>query len=187
MTQAQTTLPGLRCWDPATLKAEWEAGRVWLVDVREPAEYAGERIPGAVCHPLSKLNPAEIKCPEDKVLVLYCQSGNRSYRAAQQLLAAGCEQVTHLQGGILAWKDAGYPVERNPKAPISLFRQVQIVAGSLVLLGTILGATVSPWFLLLSGFVGAGLVFAGVTNTCALGMLLAKLPYNQRVGQTWQS
>ncbi|MEN9247837.1 MAG: DUF2892 domain-containing protein, partial [Gloeomargarita sp. GMQP_bins_69] len=71
--------------------------------------------------------------------------------------------------------------------PISLFRQVQIVAGSLVLLGTILGATVSPWFLLLSGFVGAGLVFAGVTNTCALGMLLAKLPYNQRVGQTWQS
>jgi rhodanese-related sulfurtransferase len=87
---------------------------------------------------------------------------------------------------MIAWKRAGYPVVRDPKAPISLFRQVQIVAGSLVLLGTVLGATVSPWFLLLSGLVGAGLVFAGVTNTCAMGMLLAQLPYNRRAGQSWQ-
>lgn len=90
--------------------------------------------------------------------------------------------MAHLHGGIPAWKNAGYAVEKNQNAPISLFRQVQIVAGSLVFLGTILGVLVSPNFLILSGFVGAGLVFSGVTNTCAMGLLLAKLPYNQRSG-----
>jgi hypothetical protein len=90
--------------------------------------------------------------------------------------------VVHLHGGIATWKNAGYAVEKNQNVPISLFRQVQIVAGSLVVLGTVLGVLVSPNFLLLSGFVGAGLVFAGVTSTCAMGLLLAKLPYNQRSG-----
>ena len=71
--------------------------------------------------------------------------------------------------------------ERSARAPISLQRQVQMVAGSLIVAGTLLGAFVSPWFLLLSGFVGAGLTFAGITNTCGMAMLLAKLPYNQRV------
>ena len=70
-------------------------------------------------------------------------------------------------------------MEYNPNAPISLLRQVQIVAGALILLGTVLGAAASPWFLLLSGFVGAGLMFAGITNTCGMATLLAKLPYNR--------
>lgn len=81
---------------------------------------------------------------------------------------------------MLSWKDAGFKTQVVRNAPISLFRQVQIVAGSLVLLGTGLGVFVSPGFFLLSGFVGGGLVFAGVTNTCAMGTLLTKLPYNQR-------
>ena len=104
---------------------------------------------------------------------------NDSHR---QCLEAGFNSVMHLRGGIPSWKNAGYPIEKSHNAPISLFRQVQIVAGSLVVLGTILGVFVSPGFLLLSGFVGAGLVFAGITNTCAMGMLLAKLPYNQQAG-----
>ena len=112
--------------------------------------------------------------------MLYCRSGNRSAIAAQKLFDAGFESVTHLSYGIGAWKEAGYPTVTNRDAPISLMRQVQIVAGSLVLTGLVLGALVSPWFLLLSGFVGAGLMFSGVTDTCMLGMLLAKLPYNQR-------
>lgn len=182
MPQTQT----LHEWDAGTLWQRWQAGQVTLVDVREAVEYAGERIPGAISQPLSQFDPAQVPNPEEKTVVVYCQSGNRSYRAAQQLVAAGWPTVVHLQGGITAWKRAGYPVERNANAPISLFRQVQIVAGSLVVLGTVLGATVSPWFLLLGGFVGAGLVFAGVTNTCALGMLLARLPYNRRAGQSWQ-
>lgn len=94
-------------------------------------------------------------------------------------MQAFCE-VTHLQGGIEQWKQKGYQTVVNRRAPISMMRQVQIVAGSLVVMGTVLGALVSPWFLVLSGFVGAGLVFSGVTNSCAMAILLTKLPYNQR-------
>lgn len=92
----------------------------------------------------------------------------------------GFEQVTHLSCGIACWKEAGYPTVVNQSASISLQRQVQITAGSLICLGVLLGAFVSPWFLLLSGTIGVGLIFSGVTDTCALGMLLAKLPYNHR-------
>jgi len=156
-----------------------------LIDVREAVEHASEHIAGAKCHPLSRLDPQEIKnaYPNAKIVV-HCQSGLRSATAAQQLAEAGLT-VHNLSGGLNAWKQAKLPTVKNPRAPISLFRQVQIVAGSLILSGTVLGFTVSPNWHLLSGFVGAGLTFAGITNTCALGMLLAKLPYNQKAGQTW--
>ncbi|NES98350.1 MAG: rhodanese-like domain-containing protein [Desertifilum sp. SIO1I2] len=170
----------LQAIDATTLKCWLDQNRVTLVDVREPGEFAGERIVGAIHKPLSSLVPAEIQAEPGKQLVLYCQSSNRSAQAAQKLFAAGFSDITHLQGGLNAWKAASYPTYINPKAPISLMRQVQIVAGSFVLIGTLLGAFVSPGFLAISGFVGAGLVFAGVSGTCALGMLLAKLPYNRR-------
>jgi rhodanese-related sulfurtransferase len=166
--------------DATTLKQLLERQAVTLVDVREPSEYAGDRIQGAILVPLSSFNPDKIPASEGKTLVLYCQSGNRSTQAAQKLLAAGLGEVTHLQGGLNTWKQLGYPTIVNKNAPISIMRQVQIVAGSLVFLGTVLGAFVSPWFLLLSGFVGAGLIFAGISGTCAMAMLLAKLPYNQQ-------
>lgn len=171
----------LRNIDAPTLKQWLDQRQVTLVDVREAAEYATERIPEATLYPLSQFDPQQVMVAAGSKLVLYCQSGNRSAKAAQQLLAAGFESVSHLQGGLPTWKNAGYTVAKSQNAPISLFRQVQIVAGSLVLLGTVLGALVSPAFLLLSGFVGAGLVVSGVTNTCAMATLLAKLPYNQRV------
>jgi rhodanese-related sulfurtransferase len=155
--------------------------QVMLVDVREPGEFANERIAGAIAHPLSTFNPAAIKLQPDCQIILCCQSGRRSAQAAQKLFKSGFTEVTHLEGGLVAWKTAGYATQIDRNAPISLFRQVQIVAGSLVALGTVLGAFVSPWFLLLSGFVGGGLVFAGVSNTCAMGILLMKLPYNQSV------
>ena len=167
--------------DAATLKSWLEREEAVLVDVREPAEHAGERIPAARLVPLSTFAPSQVPVEPGKKLVLHCVMGQRSTQARRQLLAAGFAEVYNLQGGIQAWKDAGYTVERSQRAPISLQRQVQIVAGSLVLLGTILGAVVSPWFLVLSGFVGAGLTFAGITNTCGMAMLLAKLPYNQRL------
>jgi rhodanese-related sulfurtransferase len=163
---------------------------VCLIDVREAGEYASERIPGAISFPLSHIKPGQIQ-PEQiqlkpgQCLVLYCQSGRRSAQAAEQLSAVGIAPIYQLNAGLNAWKAADYPVETSQGTPISLFRQVQIVAGLLVILGTVLGAMVSPSYLLLSGLVGGGLVFAGVTNTCAMGMLLAKLPYNQRTGQHW--
>jgi rhodanese-related sulfurtransferase len=166
--------------DVTTLKSWLERGEAVLVDVREPAEHAGERIPGARLAPLSTFAPAQVPTEPGKKLVLHCGTGQRSTQAGHKLLAAGFAEIYNLRGGLQAWEDAGYTVERSQHAPISLQRQVQIVAGSLVLVGTMLGAIVSPWFLLLSGFVGAGLTFAGLTNTCGMAMLLARLPYNQR-------
>ncbi|KPQ33813.1 MAG: Rhodanese-related sulfurtransferase [Phormidium sp. OSCR] len=163
---------------PGHLKQQLESGEILLIDVREPSEHAGEKIDGAQLMPLSRFEAAEI--PSDRPFVLYCQSGNRSAQAAQKLFAAGFEQVSHLDGGLNAWKQAGHPTLVNKNAPISIMRQVQIVAGSLVLIGTVVGVFV-PGFLFLSGFVGAGLLFAGVSNTCMMARLLAKLPYNQRV------
>ena len=175
-----TRLNQLHTMDAQTLKQGLDQQSVTLIDVREPGEFAGEHIPGATLVALSQFDPRKIPQTENTQLVLYCRSGNRSAIAAQKLFDAGFESVTHLSCGIGAWKEAGYPTVTNRDAPISLMRQVQIVAGSLVLTGLVLGALVSPWFLLLSGFVGAGLMFSGVTDTCMLGMLLAKLPYNQR-------
>ncbi|MGQ4646340.1 rhodanese-like domain-containing protein [Lyngbya aestuarii] len=171
----------LQLIDAATLKQLLEQQDVTLIDVREPSEYAGEHIPEATLVPLSSFDPKKIPNDSNKQLVLYCQTSNRSRQAAQQLLAADLAEVSHLQGGLNAWKQLGYTTIINKNAPISMMRQVQIVAGSLVVAGTLLGVLVSPGFLILSGFVGAGLAFAGITNTCLLAMLLAKLPYNQQV------
>ncbi|PAX52970.1 rhodanese-like domain-containing protein [Brunnivagina elsteri] len=170
----------LQTVDAQTLKKLLEQQAVTLIDVREPGEYAQEHIPGATLVSLSNFDPRKVPQDEDTKVILYCRSGNRSTMAGQKLFDAGFTKVNHLEGGLGAWKAAGYPTKINQNAPISLMRQVQIVAGSLVFIGTLLGAFVSPWFLLLSGFVSAGLIFAGITDTCALGILLAKLPYNQR-------
>ena len=172
-------LPPQQKIDAATLQDWCHRYPVLLVDVREGVEHAGEHIPGSICHPLSKFDPQQIQRQPDQRLVLYCQSGRRSGLAAEHLKSAGVESFSELAGGINAWKSQGYPTQKNEKAPISLMRQVQIVAGSLVLLGTTLGVVVSPWGFLLSGFVGAGLLFSGMSNTCAMGLLLAKLPYNR--------
>ena len=167
-----------------TLKQWLDNDKALLIDVREPSEFASEHIEGAKLMSLSDFDHNRIPKDMDKQIVLQCQSGKRSAQAAQKMFDAGFTEVFHLQGGLPTWKAAGYPTKINQNAPISMFRQIQIVAGSLVLLGTLLGALISPWFLILSGFVGGGLVFAGVTNTCAMAMLLAKLPYNQRAVNT---
>jgi rhodanese-related sulfurtransferase len=177
--------PTLQQWLDRAGTTSGDRASLLLIDVREPVEYANEHIPGAISHPLSQLDPSQIDIHSGQQLVLYCQSGKRSARAVEQLNAAGLMDILQLQRGITSWKAEAYPVEKIQDVPISLFRQVQIVAGLLVLVGTILGVMASPAYLLLSGFVGAGLVFAGLTNTCAMGMLLAKLPYNQRAGQHW--
>ncbi|MBF2067016.1 MAG: rhodanese-like domain-containing protein [Calothrix sp. C42_A2020_038] len=170
----------LKTIDPSSLKILLDQQAVNLVDVREPVEHMGEKISGSISMPLSSFDPSKYPPDSTKPCVLYCRSGNRSAQAAQKLFAFGINEVTHLEGGLSAWLQMGYPTEVNKNAPISLMRQVQIVAGSLVVIGTVLGAFVSPWFLILSGFVGSGLVFAGITDTCALGMLLAKMPWNQK-------
>lgn len=169
----------LQTVDAVTLKQWLDHNQVILIDVREPSEYAAERIDGAKLVPLSRFDINQIPFGDDKDIVLQCQTGNRSGQAAQQLLNSGIETVTHLEGGLNAWKQRGYPVRVNRNAPISINRQVQIIIGSIIVITTILGAFVSPLFLVVSGLAGAGLVFSGVSNTCPLANLLAKLPYNQ--------
>ncbi len=174
-----TTTKNSSVIDVQTLAQLRQQDVITLIDVREPLEFVGEHIPGAQSFPLSQFNSRQIPQQEGKLIALYCQSGNRSGQVLQRLQAAGFKDVVHLQGGLPTWKQAGLPTIKSTKVPISLMRQVQIVAGSLVLTGTLLGAFVAPAFLLLSGFVGAGLLFAGASGTCMMANLLAKLPYNQ--------
>ncbi|MEC4985857.1 MAG: rhodanese-like domain-containing protein [Oscillatoria sp. PMC 1076.18] len=167
----------LKTIKPATLKNLIDTDKVNLIDVREPDEHNREHIPSSILIPLSTFDPQAIPT-NNKQLVLHCQTGNRSAQAAQKLFAAGVEEVTHLEGGLNTWKQQKYFTKINKQAPISIMRQVQIVAGSLILTGTLL-ALISPWFLLLTGFVGSGLLYAGISNTCAMAIILAKMPWNQ--------
>ena len=166
--------------DPKTLERWLAAGDTVLVDVRTRGMHAAERIAEARSVPLESLDAAHLPGAADQRVVFQCEIGGMSATATQRAMAAGRTEVYNLAGGIAAWKDAGLPVLRDRNAPLPIIRQVQIVAGSLVVLGTLLGALVSPWFLLLSGFVGAGLVFAGATGICGMAAILTKLPYNRR-------
>ena len=148
-----------------------------LVDIREPAENARESIPGAMLAPLSKFNDVRFM-PGDTV-IFHCQGGNRTNANADVLAACGAGEVFVLKGGIAGWKAAGLPTSVDRTKPIEMQRQVQIAAGSLVLTGLVLAATVSPWFAALSAFVGAGLVFAGVSGWCGMAKLLAVMPWNR--------
>ncbi len=164
------------------LVAEWLGqGDTVLVDVREDFEHAEERISGAILAPLSKFDPETVRrLHPGKRVVFHCRSGKRSTDAATRFARPG-EAAFHLAGGIEGWKSAGRTVARS-KAPggLPIMRQVQLIAGSLVVVGVALGAAVSPWFLALSAFVGCGLAFAGATGWCGMALLLAKMPWNKR-------
>lgn len=158
--------------------AEQLANRdVTVIDVREPVEYASGHIEGSLNIPLARLSQADLPSGP---LVLVCQSGNRSGRALQVLQSQGHPHpVADLEGGVPSWEQAGLKLRRLRRAPLPLMRQVQIAAGSLVLLGLILNATVAPAWILLSWFVGAGLVFAGISGFCGMARLLAAMPWNR--------
>jgi rhodanese-related sulfurtransferase len=158
----------------ATMLKVWlERGEALLIDVREPSEYAAEHIPDARLLPLSTFDPARVPQEAGKKVVLHCVMGMRSAQAGQKLLDAGFTTVYNFRGGVQAWKDAGYATARGQRPPLSLQRQGQIASGSLVLLGTLLGVIASPWFLLLSGVAGIGLVYAGMSGTDGMATLLA--------------
>ena len=150
-----------------------------LIDVREADEHARERIAGARLLPLSRFDPASLAAGAGKVLVFHCNSGNHTAQAAAQLGGADRGQVYQLAGGLQAWRQAGLPVVVDRKAPLPLMRQVQIAAGSLVLVGSLLALLVSPWLIALPAFVGAGLMMAGISGFCGMARLLARMPWNR--------
>lgn len=166
--------------DPKTVKEWLDAGEAVLIDVREPDEHARERIPQARLSPLSKFDPGSLPVGGTRI-VLHCKGGRRSMDAATRLAnASGCEAFS-LKGGLEAWKAAGLEVQENRRVPIGLMRQVQITIGIVLLAGTGLTIWVSPWFLILAGFIGAGQLFAGLSGTCGLAALLALAPWNRVV------
>lgn len=154
-----------------------------LIDVRTPMEFQEVHVDGARNVPLDRLDPAALmqsrRGSKDEPLYLICRSGSRGRQACEKFSSAGFTNIVNVEGGTLACVEAGAPVVRGKKV-ISLERQVRIAAGLLVLIGALLGWLVDPAFIGLAGFVGAGLVFAGVTDTCGMGLMLARMPWNQR-------
>lgn len=153
-----------------------------LIDIRDADEYLHEHILEAHLAPLAALEqgslPTNLRAER---VIFHCQSGKRTQNAAAKLHAiAAPAQVWLLEGGIDGWKAAGLPVAKDQSQPLPLMRQVQIAAGSLALLGVVLGYAVNSAFFLLSGFVGAGLILAGVTGFCGMARILDKMPWNRR-------
>lgn len=150
-----------------------------LLDVRTAAEFEEIHVEGARHLALHELDPDKVRgaIGSGRAIYLLCGSGKRAEQARQTLDAAGVDACV-IEGGIQAWKDAGLPVKEG-RQTLSLERQVRIAAGLLILLGVTLGFLVHPGFFGLAAFVGAGLTFAGITDTCGMGLMLARMPWNQ--------
>jgi len=157
------------------------SGKLHILDVRTPGEFASLRIAGSVNVPFERLDPPALlaRFGADTPLYCVCQTGTRSQLAADRLRAAGFTNVVHADGGTNAWTSADLPLLRGERSVISLERQVRIAAGLISVLGIIAGALIHPAGYVVSALVGAGLVYAGVTNTCGMSMVLARLPWNQ--------
>lgn len=170
---------------PTTLDADglreaMESGRApRLIDVRTPAEFETAHIPGSYNVPLDLLHEhrAEIIEHLDENIVVICRSGQRAATAEQALREAGLLGVHILDGGITAWQSRGFDV-RHGAAKWELERQVRLVAGSIVA-ASVLGSVAVPKLKWVAAAMGAGLAGAALVNTCAMGMMLAKLPYNR--------
>ena len=154
-------------------------GECQVIDVREFSEFNSERIADAQLMPLSNFEKHAEVIDRSKPVYLMCRSGNRAKQAAERLLSRGFTDIHVVQGGMGAWAEASLPVLKGESKVWSLERQVRFTAGTIVLLGLIAGILVHPYLLLISAFVGGGLVFSAVTDTCGMGMMLAKMPWNK--------
>ena len=149
-----------------------------LLDVREYPEYAAGYLKGARLIPLAEIERRAGELPRDQPIVCVCRTGRRSAEASATLARLGFTNVSQLAGGVMAWEQAGLPLEKEAHAPWALERQVRLVAGLLILLGLAL-SHVWPLAIVLAWFIPLGLIFAALTDSCMMGMLLAKLPWNR--------
>jgi rhodanese-related sulfurtransferase len=149
-----------------------------LIDIRDADEHAREHIAEALHIPLSKLCDNQLEAA-GRPLIYHCKSGNRTRMNAELLLKAGGPGVHVLEGGIEGWKSAGHPVKTDARQPLEMMRQVQIAAGFFALAGAAFGYLLHPGFYALSAAVGAGLMFSGISGTCAMATVLKKMPWNR--------
>ncbi len=150
-----------------------------VIDVREFSEFDSERIANAQLMPLSNFEKHVDEIDHSKPVYLMCRSGNRAKQAAEKLSNKGFTDIHVIEGGMAAWSQANLPVIKGNSKTWSLERQVRFAAGLLVLSGVVLSVFVSPYMILISGFVGAGLAFSALTDTCGMGMILARMPWNK--------
>lgn len=178
----------LKTIDANTLKQWLETRQAVLVDVREPAEYAAENIQGATLMPLSRVSKLALPDYTGKKLVLHCRKGGRGGSACEKLLAEDPNlDIYNLEGGIEAWRAAGLTLVTSNKSFLPLDRQVQLIIGLLLITTSLIGYFLTaPAFLLITGLIGIGLTIAGTTGFCGLAMLVAKMPWNQRVATNCQ-
>ena len=163
-------------------RLQMESGaKFTLVDVRTPAEYRRAHVAGARLIPLDELDAAQMAAAlqrDGHAVYVICEKGGRAAKACEKLMAAGMQEVYSVEGGTVGCERAGVRIERGPGRVISLERQVRIGAGTLVLIGAALAWLASTWFLIVPTIVGCGLVFAGLTDFCGMGLMLAKMPWN---------
>lgn len=169
----------------AVTAKEWlDEGQAVLIDVREPAEHAAMRIPGAKTHPLGQLSASALSDQPCK-LVLHCHSGRRSSQACERLIAENSGlQLYNLEGGIVAWQQAGLPTHVGARKILPLDRQVQLTIGLVLLLASIATHYFDPNFVYLTALIGIGLTIAGLTGFCGLARLIALAPWNQNAGKS---
>lgn len=151
-----------------------------IVDVREHGEFEAVKIQQSKLVPLSNFERQTGEIDRFQPVYLMCRSGNRARQAAEKLIEKGFSDVHVIEGGMTAWESANLPIVKGASKVWSLERQVRFAAGSLVILGAILAVIVHPYFIALSAFVGAGLVFAAVTDTCGMALMLARMPWNRQ-------
>ena len=161
-----------------------------ILDVRTPIEHAEKYIGLTHAHvPLDNLNPTNFimrhGLDSDSTILILCRSGNRASQAAEKFITQGYQNVKVIEGGIIACENYGYDLKGNHvtlegkvKGPLSLERQIRIVAGLFVAIGAILGLFLNSAFMFIPLFVGCGLIFAGVTDRCGMALILTKAPWN---------
>jgi rhodanese-related sulfurtransferase len=164
---------------PDAVAARLRAGAAVLIDIRDPDEFARAHVKGAVSLPLSGFETAHLKIEPGHDVIFTCRSGMRTGANCDRLAARIEGEAFVLEGGLDGWTQAGLPVALNRKAPLDMMRQVQIIAGLLILVSVGLSMTVHPAFIGLGAFVGAGLLSAGATGFCGMARLLALLPWNR--------
>ena len=164
---------------PMEVRARLDGGTAVLVDIREADEFARLHIDGARSQPLSGWEWAHLNIESAADVIFTCRSGVRTAGACERLAQRVSGRGFVLEGGIEAWRRAELPLVTNPRAPLEIMRQVQIAAGTLILMGAALGAAVAPAWFALPAFVGAGLLLARATGFCGMARVLALAPWNR--------
>lgn len=150
-----------------------------VIDVREFSEFSSERVAEAQLMPLSNFEKHAAEIDHSKPVYLMCRSGRRAGEAAKRLADKGFIDIHVIEGGMIEWQKSSLPVVKGESKVWSLERQVRFAAGLLVVAGAVLSVFAHPYFVWLSAFVGAGLIYAAATDSCAMGMVIAKMPWNR--------